>query len=74
MYTAMLCLAQSTKKTQNLSSGESDPVPTVFSACFQHQHIDCAVISQNTETGKRSIRSSKSIPGVGLGLLGETVT
>lgn len=40
------------QKRKNLSSGEFDPVPIVFSACFQHQHIDYAVISQNPETGK----------------------
>lgn len=53
----MLGLAQATKKKKkkNLSSGEFDPVPIVFSACFQHQHIDYAVISQNTETGKKNL-------------------
>jgi hypothetical protein len=59
----MLYLAQATtrERKKNLSLGEF--VSIVFSACFEHQCIDYAVISQHTETGKRSIRSSKSMPG-----------
>lgn len=50
---ALQCYVWSMLLKKNLSSGGFDPVPTVFSACFQHQRIDHAVVIQNTKIEKQ---------------------
>lgn len=46
----MLCLAQATKKEIFLQEKLAGSLR--FLSMFQHRHIDYAVISQDTETGR----------------------